>query len=604
MLNSSRISEFGDVFDTVNIRDIFRYVTGFLQPVVDRNDFNPLVSKYVVPSFGHSGGAAVYSLIITPLLLPQLLNIRLDLKHRLSLIVYYMFLIVFALFPNLYFLLQGNNDTRWMVMFIFLNVYTISYLLDDLKRIDKYNLMFSLMALGALIIGTYYYSRFNRLQLNEIYYDIAKRNILILGAIATLYALVLYYIQNKRIIIMVIVSLLVMEAYVSLYNIFFNPVSSISMRGDEISSYQLTNDGIFREIEALDSSEYRIDVIENYGFNNPISKGYMGFTFYSSVYNFHVDDFIQDNIASAGGWVVSNNAGKWQFKQMFGSKYWMDFTSKSTVPFGYTYLDSLKYDNRFIRLYQNDYPVPIMYAMEDTLHYDTWKALSSLDKMRSIMSQVVTYDSQNMIVNYPYPISSLGTFGERFNKTFDTPLMDVIVAVTLPRSEEVRMTFKFDGNVVQNFYSYEPQYSSTFVQEEFDELIVEVTNLYGVPKEEFVNEVFIEHPEVDFVSWYEGFEQKFVEDINLGTNEFSGVFDSKVDQWIVTSIAYDQNWEVKVNGDDVVVEKVNGGFLGFRVPEGQIFIKGSYFPKELLIGAGISLLSLGLIILIKNKHLI
>ena len=135
--------------------------------MVDRNDFNPLVSKYVVPSYGHSGGAAVYSFIITPLLLPQLFNLKFDFKHRITLLIFYAFLIIFALFPNLYFLLQGNNDTRWMVMFIFLNVYTITYLLDDFKRIDKFNLVFSLIALGVLVIGTYYYSDRKSTRLNS-----------------------------------------------------------------------------------------------------------------------------------------------------------------------------------------------------------------------------------------------------------------------------------------------------------------------------------------------------------------------------------------------------------------------------------------------------
>ena len=133
-------------------------------------------------------------------------------------------------------------------------------------------------------------------------------------------------------------------------------------------------------------------------------------------------------------------------------------------------------------------------------------------------------------------------------------------------------------------------------------MIVEVSNLYGVPEEEFVNEVFIEYPKVDFMNWYEGFERQFVNDINLGNNEFSAEYDSEYEQWIVTSIAYDKNWNVEVNGEDVVVEKVNGGFIGFRIPKGHVIIKGNYFPKETIIGSGVSLLSIGIIILIKNKH--
>lgn len=600
LLSSPRLESSTSLLDTISKNDLFRYLTSFLQPVVDRNNFNPLVNKFIVPSYGHSGGAAVYSLILSPVLVPHLFYLKTDTKHKIALIVFYSFYVIFSFFPSLYFFLQGNDDTRWMVSFIFLNAYTVSYLMDhkdDLKKIPT--IVNSMLVILALIVS-YFYSRRMGLQNEEIYYTIAKRNVIIFSIIIIGYAISLN--MKSKIFQVLLVLLITSESYLAIHNIFFNPVSSISMRAEEIPSYQLTNDSIIRAIESQDDGYYRIDVLENYGFNDPMSKDYMGFTFYHSVYNYEIDDFIQNNISSAGGWVVTGNAGKWQFKEMFASKYWFDLTGGYNVPYGYKFFDNMMYGTQPVNIYVNEYPVPFMYAMENTLDYTTWKSLNSLDKMRSIMSQVILYDDNDDTPIYPNELIDLGVFSTNIEKKFDTIQSNVIVYATLPRSEEVRMTFSLDGQLVREYYSYEPQYSSVYVEEEFNELKIDVTNLYGVPEDEFINNAYMELPDTYFKDWYNTFSNLFVENIKLENNKFSGEIKSDKEQWIVTSIAYDKNWKVRVNDKQVEVEKVNGGFIGFKVHEGKNIITGSYFQMELIYGLIISMISIIIIFLIKTKR--
>lgn len=601
LLASPRLESSANILDTISKNDLFRYLTSFLQPIVDRNNFNPLVSKFIVPSYGHSGGAAVYSLILSPFLVPHLLNLKNDTKHRIGLIIFYSFYTIFAFFPSLYFFLQGNNDTRWMVSFIFLNAYTVSYLIDHKDEFKKIPIIISSILVVIALVFTYFYSRGMGLQNEEIYYTIAKRNVIILSMIVLGYAI--SFSMKAKFFQILLVLLITCESYLAIYNIFFNPVSSISMQAEEIPSYQLTNDSIIRAIEAKDDGFYRIDVLENYGFNDPMSKDYMGFTFYHSVYNYEVDDFIQNNISSAGGWVVTANAGKWQFKEMFAGKYWFDLTGGRNVPFGYKFFDNMMYGTQPVDVYVNEFPVPIMYAMDRTLDYSIWKNLNSLDKMRSIMSQVILYDDINYLPEYPNKLIDLGIFSNVIEKKFDVNQSNVIVYATLPRSEEVKMTFSLDGQVVRDFYSYEPQYSSVFVEEEFNELKIEVTNLYGVPVEEFINNAYIEYPESYFNDWYDTISKTFVKNIKLENNKFSGEIYLEKEQWIVTSIAYDKNWKVRINGELVQVQKVNGGFIGFKIPEGNNVLVGSFFQTEIIYGLIISIISVIIIIfLIKNKH--
>lgn len=600
LLASPRIENSVNLLDTISKNDLFRYLTSFLQPIVDRNNFNPLINKFIVPSYGHSGGAAVYSLIITPFLVPHLLYVRTNMKHKIGLFVFYGFYVIFSFFPNLYFFIQGNNDTRWMMSFIFLNAYTVSYLLDNKEKIKKIPTIFISILISLSLVGSYFYSRRMGLQNEEIYYSIAKRNVIILGF--TLWVYTSLFFSKLKLFKLLLVLLITFESYFAIYNIFFNPVSSISMSAEEIPSYQLTNDTVIREIESIDSSEYRIDVLENSGFNNPMSKEYMGFTFYHSVYNYEIDDFIQNNISSAGGWVVTGNAGKWQFKEMFASKYWFDLTGGKNVPFGYSKLANLLYGKQQVDVYRNDYPIPLMYAMDKSLSYDSWKQLNSLDKMRSLMSQVILYNDQNVDPIYPSKLIELGSFSTQLEKTFESNQSNAIVYVTLPRSEEVKMSFFLNDVLVRDFYSYEPQYSSVYVTEEFNKVVIEVTNLYGVPEEEFINNAFLEFPKTYFDEWYQNMTDSFVSNIKLLNNSFSGEFISMKSQWIVTSIAYDKNWKVYINGSEVKVEKVNGGFIGFEVPSGNLEIYGVFFPIELKIGVGISIISILIFFLIRNKH--
>lgn len=600
LLSSPRIGNSVSLLETINRNDLFRYLTSFLQPIVDRNNFNPLVNKFIVPSYGHSGGAAVYSLIITPFLLPHLIYIKTDFKHKIGLLIIYGFYVLFSFFPNLYFFIQGNNDTRWMVSFIFLNAYSVSYLLDYKDKVKKIPTIAISLLLSLALVGSYFYSRRMGLQNEEIYYIIAKRNIFVLGFLIWLYTINFAF--KTKLFKFLLVLLIIFESYFALYNIFLNPVSSISMEANEIPSYQLTNDSIIKEIQSNDTETYRIDALENYQFNNPMSKSYMGFTFYHSVYNYEVDDFIQENIASAGGWVVASNAGKWQFKEMFGSKYWFDLTGLGNVPYGYKLFKTTMYGTQPVDIYVNEYPVPLMYAQDKELDYQSWKELNSLDKMRSLMSQVVVYNNINTIPEYPYNIDELGDFSTSFEKKFESIQENAIVSVVFPRSEEVKIIFSLDDDIIKEFYSYEPQYSSVYVKEAFNQIKVEVTNLYGVPEEEFINTIYIEYPELYFKDWYQNLSNSFVQDIKLDINEFRGSFESEKEQWIVTSIAYDKNWKILVNDIPVRVEKVNGGFIGFKVPKGNLDIYGEYFPEEIKFGLIISVTSIIIFFLIRNKH--
>ena len=73
------------------------------------------------------------------------------------------------------------------------------------------------------------------------------------------------------------------------------------------------------------------------------------------------------------------------------------------------------------------------------------------------MNHVVLYDSSNTKVEFINDMVDLGSFGTQMVKTFDTPQKNVIASIVLPRGEELRITFKMNGEVANEYYAYEPQ---------------------------------------------------------------------------------------------------------------------------------------------------
>ena len=62
------------------------------------------------------------------------------------------------------------------------------------------------------------------------------------------------------------------------------------------------------------------------------------------------------------------------------------------------------------------------------------------------------------------------------------------------------------------------------------------------------------------------------------------------DGYLITSIPYDSHLEIKVDGREVVTEKVNTAFLGCRLVSGEHWVTITYHAPGLSAGKWISLL--------------
>ncbi len=75
-----------------------------------------------------------------------------------------------------------------------------------------------------------------------------------------------------------------------------------------------------------------------------------------------------------------------------------------------------------------------------------------------------------------------------------------------------------------------------------------------------------------------------------------GSFDTPIDGVMLLTIPYDTGWSIKVDGKNVPYFAVDEGLIGLQVSTGQHTIEMSYTPPGLVIGLGISAVSLVLMI--------
>ena len=94
------------------------------------------------------------------------------------------------------------------------------------------------------------------------------------------------------------------------------------------------------------------------------------------------------------------------------------------------------------------------------------------------------------------------------------------------------------------------------------------------------------------------------EDDLLPTPADSGSIDMKQNGYLITSIPYDSHLEIRVDGREVVTEKVNTAFLGCRMLSGEHWVTITYHAPGLATGKWISLIGLlgwGVMIVMERK---
>lgn len=88
-------------------------------------------------------------------------------------------------------------------------------------------------------------------------------------------------------------------------------------------------------------------------------------------------------------------------------------------------------------------------------------------------------------------------------------------------------------------------------------------------------------------------------------DRMKGAFYTETDGWLITSIPYDKNFEIRIDGEEAEVQKVNQGFVGTEVSAGKHKVEIEYYAPGKRTGAAISVITVVLLLMdrmLKNKR--
>lgn len=594
VLQTPRLSSIADqsIFQTISTLDVFRYVSTLFTPVVERFDPTYFISHSYDPGIGWGGGVSVYSFMLFPVSIILLVKSE-DKHHRNLILSFYAFLLFLASFRIFYRILQGSYDVRWYYMFTILNVYSIGFTLSEHFKRPKPKLLILISNfIVVLSIMTLYTISFNKGVYSDL--NVLKAIIVLTIVLSTLYCGFLFFRVNKFLFLVLITIEAVISFTLPLY--FDYPIESSSL----ISYFENTlDDEPIKYLQSVDHGFYRIiSVGDAYtSQNEPIAQYYKGTSFYSSLYNFEQEDFLN---RFKSNWSMPITFGRFNTNFLTSVKYYISNGDGKSIPFGFTHFKTINNSE----IYVNMYYVPLGFSSTNVLNDNVFKKLTYIDQDRLLLDYIITDKSQNSDYQFRNKLTKIAewvyndyyyydNFGDIKNKIIYVENFNIpVFSVNLNNNYEYVKT--------ENFWQY--NYFSIYFNDDsnIDTLEIQANNIYNSPSS---FNIYMDENLDYYDEWYSSIEEKFFTNIEVTKDNIKATIELKERSWIATSIPYDKGWNVKINDKKIPFSKVNLGFIGFELEAGTYSVEFYYLPplfKEGLVCSSISL-ALFLILVIKSK---
>ena len=582
--------------EILDLKQMYRIFTSLFIPAFDKLDGNPYIDANLVKLYGWCGGCPLFTSILTPMSLPVISGMK-DKRERNGLLMIGAVLLLFLFFPYISYLFQLSIDTRWYYMFVFWNGMIIAGAVRELinERAMQKRMSFGLYVSGLIILACLVWSLFRGYNGRRLLAYAGIVEMILLG-IGWLYR---GWFRSGMPFRCMSVFLTAEAVFCGcLYRGFNAPVSWEVMQNPAVSA------DVGRNIDAIENeSFYRvmyntwqlplgtaedgtINLISLMSGNEPFANSYAGFGFYESVYNTNQEEFL-DRLKST--WNMTQYVGRFRTYNMLSAKYWYTYDHSQPVPYGYKWRE----DNPAgYSLYENKNYVEFGWAYDRTINADYVRGLSYLEQDRIMAEYLVTEDSDNTEYELHDNIVTLAYLPDDVVRVydFDKPVNNVNMYIEnygLPRAV---ITLYLGDEQVAQYDIWQFHYIDWPVYKPIDRVVIEAEALYTDQTQIWM------HME-PFDSGYDEQWQKttadhFVNVVNRTDHISADITVRDHDKMVFTSVPYDTGWTVTVDGTPVSYEKVQFGFIGFALPEGEHHVEFSYRAPGLRAGLAITGLSL------------
>ena len=361
------------------------------------------------------------------------------------------------------------------------------------------------------------------------------------------------------------------------------------------------------ELDEYDNSDfYRMDLTYNRARMDPAWYGYNGVSTFSSMAYEKVSN-VQSDLGLAGNYINSYTYHLQTpiYNMMHSIRYVVDNDPAVTV--ANDYYTELFSQGKFTA-YENAYCLPIGFAVGSDV--ENWQ--TDYNNPFTVQSEWFEYATGISDVFGMMKIDEIRYYNmEEITSGLETG--DIYYTKTGAGDGE--LTFFLTTEEEKHCYLYVDSYDfdSITINKNGNEATQYTDEAYiydlGVvtPDDEVI--VIINVPEkqygyIDFYPYYineealnEGYEILKAQSLNVETFEetkISGTVSVNYDSLFFTSIPYDKGWTVKVDGEKIAKEDyvaLKDAYLCFNLPAGEHEIELSYMPQGLLLGAGVSALT-------------
>lgn len=361
------------------------------------------------------------------------------------------------------------------------------------------------------------------------------------------------------------------------------------------------------ELDEYDGTDfYRMDLTYNRARMDPAWYGYNGVSTFSSMAYERLSN-VQSDLGIYGNYINSYTYHLQTpvYNMMHSLKYVVDNDENVTVEDDY--YNQLMSSGKFTA-YENEYYLPIGFGVNsDLLNWQT-----DMTNPFTVQSDWFEYSTG---VSDVFGMMNIDEIQYYNMDEITSGLETGDIYYTKSGEGEGELTFILKTDETKHCYLYVNSYDFDSIRitkdgEDFTQYTDEpyIYDLGVVtPEEEVIVVITIEESDYGYIDFYpyyvnddklnEGYEILKSRQLNVTSFEetkITGTVSAEADTLFFTSIPYDKGWTVKVDGVEIAEDDyvaLQDAYLCFNLPAGEHEIEISFMPQGLLLGAGVSALT-------------
>ena len=391
------------------------------------------------------------------------------------------------------------------------------------------------------------------------------------------------------------------------------------------SSYQNYIDGIrpvVEDVKEYDGGFYRMEKLHHRQKNDNFALGIRGLSNSTSTLNADAIQLINYFGYSGRAHLTQYNGGTPFSDSLLGVKYVIDKSSSEKLNGIYEPIDEI--ENEDYRVYRNPYALSLAYGVsKDLLEFDMEDHTTFFSRFNSLLPTMLGEEGDIDIFK---PVSNLSTHSGNCKEVE----MMTSVKYTAPADSTGSFSMTYTAPYSGNYYFYTPVTSS--IPKNVDLKINSGTKFSYLEKDtnHIVNAGYFEKgstikftfyiSEGGYLTintkssclWYLDTEtynsamqrmleqpQLIIDDASEDDNIFGTMTTTSSDQTVLTTIPYDEGWQVYVDGERVEIYETLDALMAFDVAEsGDHSIEMKYMPAVYKLGALLSMIAIIAFILI------